>query len=79
MKIQTHVFCGQKYTICFHEDYHGSCDVTPVDRKRWEMFILAKRQNTRSYLDTVIHEAIHACGLKSKNRIILKRMIYGRS
>ena len=69
MKIQTHVFCGQKYTICFHEDYYGSCDVTPTDMGRWEIFILAERQNNRQYLDTVLHEAIHACGMEYEPKV----------
>ena len=69
MKIRTHVFCGQKYTIYFHEDFCGSCDVTPTDMSRWEMIILEKKQNDRHYLDTVLHEAIHACGMENESKV----------
>ena len=69
MKIQTHMFCGQKYVISFHEDLYGSCDVTPTDMGRWEFFIFSKRENNLRYLDTIIHEALHACGLGDEKKV----------
>jgi len=62
MPIRTHTFCGQKYYVVFGEDVCGTCDVTPSDMNRHELCIFEGRENNLSYLDTVVHEAIHACG-----------------
>ena len=66
-KIKTHTFMGRKYHIYFQEDAHGLCDTTDTTSR--EMIIFDKEEDSREYLDTMIHESLHACGLRRENQV----------
>lgn len=62
--IKTHTFNGVKYRIVL-EKLDGFCDIDcDTDKDRYWL-IAQKDLSTLSGLETVIHEALHACNWKA--------------
>lgn len=67
MSITSATFNHKKYHLFFEEDFDGLCDLgRSLDR---EMVILQPRSNTQSYLNTLIHESLHAGGIESETQV----------
>jgi len=60
--VKTHTFCGRKYHICF-DRLDGWTD-TVDDGKKW--LLVARDLGTQAGLETLIHEALHACDWKAR-------------
>ena len=68
--VKTHTFCGKRYQITF-----GLFDgLTDTFKREQEMIIMADL-NTRNGLETVVHEALHACDW-NKNEIMVEQTAY---
>lgn len=60
--MKTHTFCGRKYHICFDE-LDGWSDQKD-DNRKWLMAM--RSLDTKAGLETLIHEALHACDWKAR-------------
>jgi len=60
--MKTHTFCGRKYHIAF-DKLDGSAD-QESDAKKWLMVF--RGLNDKAGLETLIHEALHACDWKAR-------------
>ena len=61
---KTHTFNGVRYHLIFDE-LDGNCD---TDGKYW--LIVERDLNTRIGLETLVHEALHACSwLSSEEKV----------
>ena len=57
--IKSHTFRGRKYTVII-EAIDGMCD-KPTASNSLNFIIPTDPENTKKFLETVIHESIHGC------------------
>ena len=67
MSIKSATFNKKRFQMFFGEDVDGLCDLSQYSDL--EMIIVAPRENSQRYLHTLIHEALHGCGLESDKQV----------
>ena len=67
MSIKFATFNGIKHTLFFGEDVDGLCDLDNNSDR--EIIIVQPRENTQSYLNTLLHESLHAGGVESEQQV----------
>jgi hypothetical protein len=66
--MKTHTFCGRKYDI----DLCGKLDGFASQGGKNETMLIMAEGDTKKMLETIIHEALHACNWRAKEPDVLQ-------